>query len=199
MGELLQKDEVIISDILTASSDLFRRYGFKKTTMEDIARRIGKGKSSLYYYYSSKDEIFEAVVKQEMNEFCRQIQLSISEAFTAKQKLVAYCKARFYKLSHLRNLSEVLKSEIVEIQGMLEPIKRKIDTYQVEFVKKIIAEGVLNGEFKKINRENIELFSYLIVSSFRGLELPLVLDRKCPHLDQQIDSIVDIMVEGIGR
>ncbi len=39
--------------------------------MEDIAKAAGKGKSTLYYYYTSKDEIFNAVIEDEMHEdFC---------------------------------------------------------------------------------------------------------------------------------
>src|SRR5689334_7123092 len=52
----------IREEILNGARDLFERFGFKKTTMEDIARQIGKSKSALYYYYKTKEEIFEAVV-----------------------------------------------------------------------------------------------------------------------------------------
>jgi len=51
--------------IIKASSEIFSRYGFKKTTMEEIARSLRKGKSSIYYYYKSKEEIFEAVIDYE--------------------------------------------------------------------------------------------------------------------------------------
>ena len=79
-------------------------------------------------------------------------------------------------------------------------LKNKFDTTHVELVKEILEEGVRNGEFKKINDDNIELIAYLMVSSFRGLAVPLMVGQnRSPKLDLQIDSIVDIMVEGIGR
>src|SRR5688572_33260146 len=52
----------IRDEILNGARDLFERFGFKKTTMEDIARQVGKSKSALYYYYKTKEEIFEAVI-----------------------------------------------------------------------------------------------------------------------------------------
>ena len=79
-------------------------------------------------------------------------------------------------------------------------LKRQFDTTHLGLVKEILEEGVHNGEFKKINEDNIELVAYLMVSSFRGLAVPLMVSQNLsPKLDLQIDSIVDIMVEGIGR
>ena len=57
----------IREEILNGARELFQRFGFKKTTMEDIARQIGKSKSALYYYYKTKEDIFEAVVLYEVD------------------------------------------------------------------------------------------------------------------------------------
>jgi hypothetical protein len=78
-------------------------------------------------------------------------------------------------------------------------LRSRFDTTHVDLVQGILEEGVRNGEFKKLNTDNIELVAYLMVSSFRGLSMPLMLPGvQCPRLDLQIDSIVDIMVEGIA-
>ncbi|HMH23435.1 MAG TPA: TetR/AcrR family transcriptional regulator [Puia sp.] len=200
MNEVLQKEDIIIRDIIDAARALFKEFGFKKTTMGHIAMKMGKAKSSLYYYYQGKEEIFEAVINEEMTELLDRIHEAVGEATTSKGKLIAYCRCRLHKLNQLCNLSDVLKSEIAELQCMLTDVKSKFDTSHVELVKVILEEGVRNGEFKKIIPENIELIAYLMVSSFRGLAIPLMVSqKKYPRLDLQIDSIVDIMVEGIGR
>ena len=200
MAETLQRDEIIIRDIIDTARALFKKSGFKKTTMEDIARSMGKAKSSLYYYYSSKEDIFEAVLYAEMDELLKQIHLAISKATSSKEKLTVYCRCRLEKLNQLCNLSDALKSEIAELDCVMTDLKPQFDTTPVELVKTILEEGVRNGEFKKINDDNIELVAYLMVSSFRGLAVPLMVSQnRSPRLDLQIDSIVDIMVEGIGR
>ena len=199
MAETLQRDETVVKEIIDTARALFKKTGFKKTTMGDIARGLGKAKSSLYYYYPSKEDIFEAVVFTEMDELLDQIHQNIRKASTSKEKLIIYCRCRLEKLNQLCNLSETLKSEIAELQSIIGHLKNRFDTSHVELVKQILAEGVQNGEFKKINEDNIELIAYLMVSSFRGLAVPLMVSQKrSPRLDQQIDSIVDIMVEGIS-
>src|SRR5579872_5333658 len=199
MTETLQRDETMVRDITDAARALFKRSGFKKTTMEDIARSMGKAKSSLYYYYPGKEDIFEAVVQIEMNELLDQIRLAIGKATTSREKLAAYCRCRLEKLNQLCNLSDALKSEIAELDCVMTGLKHRFDTTHVELVKEILDEGVKNGEFKKINADNIELIAYLMVSSFRGLAVPLMVGQHRPRLDLQIDSIVDIMVDGIAR
>ena len=202
MTETLQRDEVIVRDILDTARVLFRKSGFKKTTMGDIARSLGKAKSSLYYYYPGKEGIFEAVLHAEMDELLAQIQEAIGHARSSKEKLTIYCRCRLLKLNELCNLSDALKSDIGELHELhciMRDLKRQFDTTHVELVREILAEGIANGEFKKINEDNIELVAYLMVSAFRGLAAPLMVSqRQCPRLDLQIDSIVDIMVEGIG-
>jgi len=200
MAEMHFRDEIIVRDIIDTARTLFKKSGFKKTTMGDIARGLGKAKSSLYYYYPSKEDIFEAVLHAEMDALLDQIHQAISEASTSKEKLIAYCRCRLNKLSQLQNLSDALKSEIAELHCVMTDLKSKFDTTHVGLVKSILEEGVRNGEFKKLNIDNIEMVAYLMVSSFRGLAMPLMLSgTQCPRLDLQIDSIVDIMVEGIGR
>jgi AcrR family transcriptional regulator len=199
MADTLQRDEIVVRDIIDTARSLFKKTGFKKTTMGDIARGLGKAKSSLYYYYPSKEDIFEAVVYTEMDELLDQIRQSIRKASTSKEKLIIYCRCRLEKLNQLCNLSDALKTEIAELHCVIAQLKSKFDTTHVELVREILAEGVHSGEFKKINADNIELIAYLMVSSFRGLAVPLMVGQnRSPRLDEQIDSIVNIMVEGIS-
>ena len=103
MAETLQRDETIVHEIIDTARELFKKSGFKKTTMGDIARSMGKAKSSLYYYYPSKEDIFEAVIYAEMNELLDQIHLAIATATTSKEKLTIYCRCRLEKLNRLCN------------------------------------------------------------------------------------------------
>ena len=203
MTETLQRDEIVVRDIIETARVLFKQSGIKKTTMGDIARSLGKAKSSLYYYYPSKEDIFEAVLHAEMEELLDQIHESFRHATSSKEKLTMYCRCRLIKLNELCNLSDALKSEIGELHDLhciMTELKHQFDTTHVGIVREILEEGVSNGEFKKINKDNIELVAYLMVSSFRGLAVPLMVSQSLsPRLDLQIDSIVDIMVEGIGR
>jgi AcrR family transcriptional regulator len=50
--------------ILERASKIFLKFGFKKTTMDEIASLLHKSKTSLYYYFKGKEEIFKSIVKK---------------------------------------------------------------------------------------------------------------------------------------
>src|SRR5882757_2611307 len=85
------KEDVIQQQILQAAKRLFQVHGLHKVTMDDVAKAIGKGRSSLYYYYKSKDEIFDAVIGIEINEMLTAIARAVEQVPTVEQKINAFC------------------------------------------------------------------------------------------------------------
>ncbi len=63
--------------ILKTASRLIAHYGFDKTTMEDIARESGVSKGALYLIWSSKDELFEALLGYEMRRLLGDLQARV--------------------------------------------------------------------------------------------------------------------------
>ena len=78
------KEEQLREEVVNTAQKLFKQYGLQKTTMEDIAKSMGRGKSTLYYYYKSKEEIFEAVIMQEIDEVFERI--DVRKKITDKDK-----------------------------------------------------------------------------------------------------------------
>lgn len=62
-----------LTKILSASAELFRQYGFKTITMDDIARRSGISKKTLYQHFANKNEVVNESVtwyKCKITEMC---------------------------------------------------------------------------------------------------------------------------------
>jgi len=57
--------------VLQVAGQLFLRYGFEKTTMDDIAREAGVAKATLYRYWPSKEALFESLLYREIREVNR--------------------------------------------------------------------------------------------------------------------------------
>jgi len=198
MEEVISKDDVVLKEIISGARTLFEKFGLKKTTMEDIAKEVGKGKSSLYYYFPSKYEIFEAVVDQEITELFSLAQKAVDKAPTAKEKLKAYSKVRLSKINKMGNLSQVVRNDLMDNMSVIMNIKKKHEINQVNMIKGIISAGIEKGEFKKINEDEVCLMAYLFAATFRGIAVPMC-THTFPDLTQKADDIVEIMVEGIGK
>lgn len=198
MLEQVAKDEVMVRDILSTAKKLFAQHGLKKTTMEDIANAMGKGKSTLYYYFPGKIEIFEAVVDEEMRNLLRFTRQAINLATTAKDKLKAYCRTRVSVMDKFQNLSLVVYEEILNHIGDILKLKQKHDQIQIDLIKEIIKGGVQSGEFKDLEEQDMELFACALVVAFRGLELPIEVSKTIRSSEHGADLLVDIMVDGIN-
>ena len=72
--------------ILDAAKKQFSVLGFSKVTMEEIAAEAGMGKASLYYYFTDKDSLFQAVVKEEMQNFEEFIEWSYQKISLLRKK-----------------------------------------------------------------------------------------------------------------
>jgi AcrR family transcriptional regulator len=64
--------------ILDAAETLLHKYGYSKTSLDDIAKEAGLGKGTIYYYFESKEEIFIAVAKDHSDKYFSLIKKSIA-------------------------------------------------------------------------------------------------------------------------
>ena len=61
-----------VEAILDVAAGLFARYGFRKTSVADIIRDAGVARATVYKYFSTKEDIFHAVIQREMQDMlCR--------------------------------------------------------------------------------------------------------------------------------
>ena len=64
--------------ILDAARELFLEFGLRRTTMDDVARRAGVGRVTVYRHYADKKALFAAVVMRECARALREIELAIA-------------------------------------------------------------------------------------------------------------------------
>ncbi len=80
--------------ILASAEQLFAQFGFLKTTMEDIAKKAHMAKSSVYYYFKSKKEIFAEVIRQDTLVFQQKLESAVAAVDTPEAKIRAYVTTR---------------------------------------------------------------------------------------------------------
>lgn len=194
MEEIKEKDEQVRTAILQAAERVFQKWGLNKTTMEDIAREAGKGKSTLYYYYKSKDEIFDATIKIKLNQVLSRAQEIANQMPAAKEKLKKYIVTCLYEMKNYTLLFNVVRGEIRMSQEYLEKIRDTIQEREEAFVRKVLNDGFLSKEFHFIDEEELETAVKATVGIIHALELYLMLENDDP---KQIDIAVKLITNGI--
>ena len=193
---LITKDDIIKDEILKEAQKLFQQFGVKKTTMEDIAKAMGKGKSTLYYYYCSKEDIFDAVVQKEMGEVFHYVKQAVEKAETAEEKLKVFTLSKIKAVQKRANLCKIVKGEIQDTLRCMKHLHAEYDLQETHLVKEILEFGIRNGEFSKLIKKDMDILPSVMVSSLRGLERDLFTD-KYAKLESRMESIMGIMMRGL--
>ena len=190
------KKDINRDKIITVAAKIFTRYGFKKTTMDEIAVATRKGKSSIYYYFSSKEEIFRAVVEKEAEKLQKDLFREISSIDDPIEQLKAYVLFRIHKIKTLTNFYAALKSEYLDHLEFIEKIRKNYDHNEVMIVTKILQKGMND---KKFVIEDPELSAVAIVTAMKGLEIPLFINKDHGNIENRLDNLIKILFFGLVK
>jgi len=183
--------------IVGVARRIFTRNGFKKTTMEEIAAACHKGKSSIYYYFQSKEEIFRAVVEKEAEELKERLNRTLQKDDRAIDRLKAYILFRLYRVRSLENFYAALKEEDLSHMDFILQIRRNFDMEERQLVREILEDGMSNGSFQI---GSSEIGAIAISTMMKGLELPLLLsDEHKTDREELLEDLIRVLFYGIIR
>lgn len=191
------KEEQTRAEIVLAAQQIFQKYGLEKSTMEDIAVAAGKGKSSLYYYFPSKNDVFYAVAKKESDEVESSIEMAISRQTSPSAKLKALVLTHYYELRLKINLYPVMLTETGKHFELFRKIQRENNTKEVERLKGILLEGIRCGEFKSIKEEDCQSLAFSVMMMLRGLCANIVIAGELPPEELRTDMPIDVFIRGL--
>lgn len=141
------------NQILAAAKQVFGRFGFTKTTLDDVANAVGMKKASLYYYYSSKEELFKDVIKSETDELVAELEKNVFDKRNVHDQLNTYINTRLAYLQKMVNIHNLTVNSILEFRPISELLYREFFDKQIQIVVKIISDGIKNGELKNVNAD----------------------------------------------
>ena len=184
--------------IVSVATKLFSRFGFHKTSMDEIAKIARKAKGSLYYHFAGKEDLFKEVVSIEMINLKTQLSVIVDKpGLSAAEKLKQYLTKRMEVLSHAANYHETLKADFFEHFEFIDDLRNELDEWEKESLKKIILHGVHNGEFAEIKDINVLLDILFMV--LKGLEIPFYLQNKFEKYAPYSESLMGILTKGLAK
>ncbi len=170
--------------------------------MEDIAREAGKGKSTLYYYFKSKEEIFDALIQKENAKFFHTLQEEVSKVPTAVEKLKVFVNTRLLRLKELTNLYNIMVSEVRELLSsqpgnLSTPYRKQFNQKEANILKSIFQYGIVTGEFRVFSESDLDMMCFVFMSAQNGLELDLIVYDKLDDMLVRINIFHELMIDGI--
>ncbi len=180
--------------IIISSGQIFSRHGYKKTTMDEISRAIRMGKSSVYYYFKCKKDIFEAVVLYEANILRNELTTAIKTVDSPVDKLRNYVFVRMKAFEKLSNYYNAIFDQNLDHFDFIETIREKYDREELAILRLILYLGTRKKLFSVPNSEYTAL---AIQTTLKGLEVPLFWKKKEINIEERLNAILNVLFYGI--
>jgi len=160
--------------LVDVARQLFAKNGIANTTMNDIAVASGKGRRTLYTYFSRKEDVYYAVIESELERLSDKLDEVANCKMRPQDKIIEliYTHLSMIKETVVRNGN--LRAEFFRNIWMVEKARKNFDEDEIEILRRIYAEGREDGEF---DIDNIDLVADITHYCIKGLEVPFIYGR----------------------
>jgi len=182
--------------LLDTARELFAEKGVSNTTMNDIAARSGKGRRTLYVYFKSKEEVYTAVIEQELALLINNLEIIVNKDINPERKIIEYIVTRLNTINEIVNRNGSLRS--VFFNNILEVTKarQKINSYELAFLRRILQEGI---DKKVFFIDNIDIASQMILYALQGIEVPYTRVRIRDRIRKNKNGIVRFFLRSLKQ
>jgi AcrR family transcriptional regulator len=180
--------------IVDIAREIFARYGYRKTTMDTIARAARKGKSSVYYYFKNKEELMQAVLDKEIAGLKREIANAMALATDPQEKFHTYVLTRMRIFGRIARSFSTFKYEYLEEYNIIQRLRENYDKYEMKFIRDILEEGLKKGVFSMADPQ---MTAFAIVVALKGFEYMWATEEDLEKIEKKILSLTDILFNGI--
>ncbi len=158
--------------ILRAAERLFAAQGLAGARTEAIAAAAHVNKALLYYYFRSKDDLYLAVLEEQMRDFSRRAQEVLARGGSARARLLDYVSMHFDMISSRPHYPRLFPRLLLSGGGGLERLARKYSLPLGRALERLIARGVASREFRPVDGHQT-VISLVALSNFYFLVAPV--------------------------
>lgn len=171
-------------------------------TMEDVAKAAGMGKSSLYYYFKSKEEIFNAVLETEINEILLETMKRISSQISLLGKLIAFATVKFEMARKRKSLYRAMEAGMdAEALSRYNELKKEVHLKYLEKEKVILQQLLIQGsdtrEIKAMSTTELEQSIFIFLSALRGMNREVNLYGTIKQADELMPAFCRLFHQGL--
>ena len=184
--------------ILDVADKLFGKFGFHKTSMDEIAKISRKAKGSLYYHFSSKEELFKEVVSNEIINFKKQLsEIVNNKKEKPSNRIKKFLITRMKLLNDAANYHDTLRADFFEHYHFIDDLRAAHDEWEKTMLKQLVLEGVENGEF--VVNTDLDTTLDVILMTVKGLEIPFFLQEKYEKYHTNFEYLVEVYVDAFKK
>lgn len=182
---------------IEVARQLFARKGIENTTMNDIASASDKGRRTIYTYFKSKRDIFNAVIERETDKLLESLRQIADMPGNPEEKLRQYVACRFETMKGIVLRNGSLKAGFFRDVRKVDRARKVISSKEIEMLRRILQQGQDENVF---NIGDIPARAVIITHALQGLDVPYIRDSLA---DREISKatmvkyVADLILNGI--
>ena len=185
--------------LVEGARQLFAHKGVENTTMNDIASASEKGRRTIYTYFKSKRDIYNAVVKNESELIVERLSVIPAQDVSPEEKLMNFIFVRFEAIKDLVTRNGSLRAGFFRDVRKVERARRGTLSQECSVLMSILKEGVEKGAF---SIKHIDKTARVMLLCLQGLDVPYVRDIFAEmdiEKNKLREYIHDFILNGIAR
>lgn len=181
--------------ILDAALKVFSRYGYKKSTLEDIASELGMTNTSMYAYASSKRDLYEQTVRYVMLRWQASVKQAVDGEPTARGKLSKLCESALFYLARDKEFCDLLKNDpsIFPMFPTVDPYE-EINGESVRMIARILTFGRETGEFQVVDADGA---AEVLFSIYKNFIIHTYINAEEDYTNRYLPITLDLLLGGI--
>lgn len=150
--------------IFETSMKLFAEKGYDATSIEEITATVGVAKGTLYYHFSSKEEIFNFLIEEGVKLLQNSIDIKTSKLDNYIDKLKAIILIEIKIVAKYEDFITIMLSQFYGTEARNQKCQKLIYEY-INKIEKIVEDGMEKGQIKKGNSKVIASEIYALIAS----------------------------------
>ena len=181
--------------IFAAALTVFARYGFKKSTVQDIADRLDMTKGNLYRYARNKLDLYEKTVSWALLRWQDNVRRAVAEQSRVEDQFLVMCRSAVTYLATDPDLRRVLAADpdIFPMFADNDPYE-EINRASVEMIKAILKRGIQQRRFRTVA---LDITAETIFGIYKMLIIRAYIRNEEQHLEQMFEQALELMTHGL--
>ncbi|HZZ83965.1 MAG TPA: helix-turn-helix domain-containing protein [Anaeromyxobacteraceae bacterium] len=181
--------------ILEAAEELFARYGFKKTSIDDIAQAARIGKGTVYLHFSSKEQLFAEFVRRVSVRMHDTLTTAVKRAPTPAAKLRAFITTKLTAIAVLASEMQLRDDTIFELLPLAASHRDVHFARERSLLVQVLRDGAASGAFVV---EQPDRLATGMMAWLETYDVIAVRRREDPEFRAAMDEFVALVLRGLS-
>lgn len=185
--------------ILDATERLIARFGYRKMTIDDLAREVGIGKGSIYLHFTSKEEIALSHIDRIIERLKRRLERIATQDIGAESKIREMLVERvIFRFDSVQHYSEGLNELLSQLRAKLLERRKRYFEEEAHLFAAVIEQGVASGEFLRHDALDAAHTLLLATNSLLPYSLSTVELGERAEIEQKTLALADMLLKGLS-